>query len=299
MSLKLIAVIISVIVSLAFIVGMAFEVRSHNAAMNANRAAAAMEAHQAYLAVLEYELENAAEPEFEIVIEEESEAEEFAGEGEVAGEFGDGEVVGEFGEGEFDEDELEEDEPFTPIFLAEPIPPFIAEKISGVSFHYHAPFGHDFLKYLTVTHVNFDGEYQLGQLIVAAELADEVLEIFRDIFEARFPIHSIKLIDYFDALDYYSLAANNSSAFNFRYIAGTTNLSRHAWGKAIDINPVQNPYYRNGTIKPAIGEPYLNRYYVRPGMIVPGDAVYTAFTSRGWTWGGNWASPRDYHHFQR
>ena len=186
-----------------------------------------------------------------------------------------------------------------PIFTREPLSEEIIEKITGVTFHDNTPFDYSFLTYVTVTHVNFDGERMIGHLIVADEIGDEVLEIFREIYESGFPIHTIKLIDYFNANDYESMAANNSHAFNFRYIAGTNVISRHGFGMAIDINPIQNPYYRNGVIWPAIGAPYLDRSYVRPGMIMPGDAVYTAFISRGWIWGGNWTSPRDYHHFER
>ena len=136
-------------------------------------------------------------------------------------------------------------------------------------------------------------------MIVAEEIGQEVLDIFKEIYESRFPIYSIKLIDYFDAIDYYSLAANNSSAFNFRYIAGTTRLSRHAFGMAIDINPIQNPYIRHGNILPEAGNEYLDRENIRPGMIIPGDVVYNAFVSRGWTWGGHWTDPIDYHHFEK
>jgi len=193
----------------------------------------------------------------------------------------------------------EPEPPVTPIFTREPLPENIISQITGVTFHDNTPFDYSFLTYVTVTHVNFYGESIIGHLIVADEIGDEVLEIFKEIYESGFPIHSIRLIDYFNASDYESMAANNSHAFNFRYIAGTNVISRHGFGMAIDINPVQNPYYRNGVIWPAIGEPYLDRSYIRPGMIIPGDAVYTAFMSRGWTWGGNWTSPRDYHHFER
>ena len=191
------------------------------------------------------------------------------------------------------------EEVFTPVFTMEPLPQHIIYQITGVTFHDNTPFDYDFLTYLTVTHINFDGEYTIGHLIVAAEIGEEVLDIFREIFEGRFPIHSIRLIDYFDASDYLSMAANNSHAFNFRYIAGTNIISRHGFGRAIDINPIQNPYIRGDTIWPAAGEEYLDRSYVRPGMIIPGDVVYTAFTSRGWTWGGHWTNPIDYHHFER
>jgi len=185
------------------------------------------------------------------------------------------------------------------IFTAEPLPPHIVEQISGVSFHENARISFDDLSYLTITHVDFDGKNRHGHLIVAAHIAEEVLEIFQEIFEGGFPIERMRLIDYYNASDYYSMADNNSVAFNFRYIAGTTTLSRHALGLAIDINPVQNPYIRNDTVWPEAGREYIDRENVRPGMIIPGDVVYTAFTSRGWTWGGNWHTPRDYHHFER
>ncbi|MCL2378662.1 MAG: M15 family metallopeptidase [Defluviitaleaceae bacterium] len=188
---------------------------------------------------------------------------------------------------------------FTPIFKREPLPEHIIQQITGVTFHETTPFGYDYLTYLTVTHVNFIGESVLGHLIVAASIGYEVLDIFREIYEGGFPIYSIKLIDYFDASDYLSMAANNSHAFNFRYIAGTTIISRHGFGMAIDINPVQNPYIREDVIWPAAGAEYLDRSYVRPGMIVPGGVAYNAFMSRGWIWGGYWTLPRDYHHFER
>lgn len=189
--------------------------------------------------------------------------------------------------------------PFTPIFKREPLPEHIIKFISGVTFREYTPFTHCFLTYLTVTHVDFNGESRIGHMIVADEIGDEVLEIFKEIYESGFPIYSIRLIDYFYADDYLSLAANNSSAFNFRYIAGTNIISRHGFGMAIDINPIQNPYIRGDTILPAAGAEYLERSNIRPGMIIPGDAVYTAFISRGWTWGGNWTLPIDYHHFER
>ena len=185
------------------------------------------------------------------------------------------------------------------IFTAEPLPEYVLDIIRGRSFRDYAPFDYSFLSYLTITHVDFDGNRRIGNLIVAAEIAEEVLDIFREIYDYGFPIQRMRLIDFYGAQDYFSMADNNSVAFNFRTIAGTNTLSRHAFGMAIDINPVQNPYIRGGTVWPAAGRAYMDRADVRPGMIVRGDVVYRAFTSRGWTWGGNWRSPRDYHHFER
>ncbi|MCL1996860.1 MAG: M15 family metallopeptidase [Defluviitaleaceae bacterium] len=189
--------------------------------------------------------------------------------------------------------------PLQPVFTAEPLPYHIIELITDSSFHPHTRFGHYHLAYLTLTHIDFQGNRRLGQMIVAAQIAEEVLEIFQEIYEAQWPIERIRLIDFYDATDYYSMHDNNSVGFNYRNIAGTNTLSRHGMGMAIDINPVQNPYQRGQTIWPLIGADYLDRNNVRPGMITRGDAVYTAFISRGWIWGGNWTSPRDYHHFER
>jgi len=192
-----------------------------------------------------------------------------------------------------------EPEPFETIFIAEPLPYHIIEQITDVSFHPNPHFDYCHLAYLTITHVDFYGYSRHGHIIVAASIADEVLDIFREIYDYGFPIAGMRLIDYYDALDYYSMADNNSVGFNYRYIAGTTTLSRHAWGMAIDINPIQNPFIRGDVILPVAGRYYLDRSYVRPGMIVPGDVVYRAFTSRGWIWGGHWRVPIDYHHFER
>jgi len=192
-------------------------------------------------------------------------------------------------------------QPFTQesVFIAEPLPEHIIRQISGSSFHENEYFEYDHLAYLTITYMDFDGYSRLGSIIVAASIADEVLDIFRDIYDGRFPLARVKLIDYYGADDYYSMADNNSVGFNFRVIAGTEVLSRHAWGMAVDINPIQNPFIRGDILWPLAGGEYLDRSDVRPGMIVPGDVVYNAFVSRGWIWGGHWSVPIDYHHFER
>lgn len=192
-----------------------------------------------------------------------------------------------------------EPETFETIFAAEPLPYHIIQQITGVSFHQNSHFDYCHLAYLTITHVDFYGYSRHGHIIVAVSIADEVLDIFREIYDYGFPIAGMRLIDYYYALDYYSMAANNSVGFNFRYIAGTTTLSRHAWGMAIDINPIQNPFIRGDVILPVAGRYYLDRSDIRPGMIIPGDVVYRAFTSRGWIWGGHWRVPIDYHHFEK
>jgi len=190
-------------------------------------------------------------------------------------------------------------QPSEPIFKREPLPEHIIELIAGRTFRHDAPFDYCYLTYLTITHVDFHGVSRIGHMIVADAIGDEVLEIFQEIYAARFPIYRMRLIDFYGANDYLSMAENNSHAFNFRYIAGTRIISRHGLGRAIDINPIQNPYIRGNTVWPYAGRAYLDRSYARPGMVIRGDVVYRAFTSRGWIWGGNWTLPRDYHHFER
>ena len=154
------------------------------------------------------------------------------------------------------------------------------------------------LRWLRLRHIGFDGAPHAGELIVHAELAAEVVEIFEQIFAAGFPIASMQRIDLFHADDNASMIANNTSAFNFRVVEGTSQLSMHALGRAIDINPVQNPWLRSGRVDPADGRAYLDRTNVRPGMIVRPGPVIDAFTRAGWDWGGDLAQA-DFHHFSK
>ena len=158
----------------------------------------------------------------------------------------------------------------------------------------------DQLTLLSIPHLDFDGDEQIGEMIVAATVADDVLSIFTDLLAARFPIASMRLIDHFGGDDDASMDANNSSAFNFREIVGGTGLSEHSFGTAIDINPIQNPYVFDGNILPPVGVPYAepqNRLASVPGMIVANGPVVTAFNKVGWHWGGAWTTKKDYHHF--
>lgn len=182
-----------------------------------------------------------------------------------------------------------------------PIPDGIWTRMQGVSWHANlrCP-ARGQLRLLQVPYVDFKGRSRTGQLIVAVDVADQVLDIFADIRAAGYPIHSMKLVHEFRGDDGFSMAANNTSAFNCRRVAGTSRLSQHAFGRAIDINPVQNPYVQGGRTSPRAGvdhdEPRERRAGAK-GVIVAGDAVVRAFKSRGWGWGGDWSSSRDYQHF--
>ena len=152
------------------------------------------------------------------------------------------------------------------------------------------------LRYVTGGHVDFDGGVSTGELVVHTDVADAVVEVFAALFEARYPIRSMRLIDDFDADDAASMAADNTSAFNCRAVTGGSAWSEHAYGRAIDLNPVENPYVRGEHLAPAQGEVFRHRPDL-PGVIHAGDAVVAAFAAAGWAWGGYWDSPVDYQHF--
>ncbi len=155
------------------------------------------------------------------------------------------------------------------------------------------------LRVLHVTHWDFAGRARRGCLIVHASVADELAWVFDRLHVAGFPLESVQPIDAFGGDDELSMAANNSSAFNFRLIAGTRRLSQHAGGLAVDLNPVQNPWVREHRVEPAAGRAYLDRTHGRPGMIVRPGPVTNAFDAIGWSWGGDWLDTRDYHHFSK
>jgi hypothetical protein len=154
----------------------------------------------------------------------------------------------------------------------------------------------DALAYLELDHVTFDGGVARGELVVAAALASRAVDLFRRLYQLGFPIRQMKLVDDFAASDDASMSADNSSAFNFRVIAGTDLLSQHALGRAIDINPVENPWRRPDKLLPPEGEAFANRTQVRPGMIVRPGPVVAAFDELGWEWGGDWRHAFDDHH---
>jgi poly-gamma-glutamate synthesis protein (capsule biosynthesis protein) len=158
------------------------------------------------------------------------------------------------------------------------------------------PVGLSDLRRVTLTHWGLDGQARAGEIVVHRDQADRILGVFAAVFEARFPLQQVRLIDEFGGDDNRSMAANNTSGFNCRYVAGTRRWSQHAYGRAIDINPVQNPYVRGGEVSPPEGRPYVRRDGNVPGLITADGPVVAAFSRARWLWGGRWASP-DYQHF--
>jgi hypothetical protein len=153
------------------------------------------------------------------------------------------------------------------------------------------------LRYLSLDHWGFDGREHRGELVVGEDWATEIVSVFETLFEERFPIRRMNLVDDYGGDDLASMDANNTSAFNCRTAQGSTRWSEHAFGRAIDINPVQNPYVSGGTVLPPAGRSYLDRTAAEPGMIREGDAVVTAFAGIGWGWGGEWVTLSDWQHF--
>lgn len=152
------------------------------------------------------------------------------------------------------------------------------------------------LRYLTLTHHDADGGVATGELVVHADVADGVVEVFRTLFAAGYPIRSMRLVDDFGGSDDASMAADNTSAFNCRAITRGTGWSEHAYGRALDLNPRENPYVRGTLVLPPEGRPYADRPDL-PGVVHAGDVVVSAFAAAGWQWGGSWSSPVDYQHF--
>ena len=177
------------------------------------------------------------------------------------------------------------------------VPPEVRARMDGVSWHGDDPrCPHwDALAYLELDHVTFDGTGR-GELVVAAEVAPRALELFRRLWQLGFPIRQLRLVDDYGASDEASMAADNSSAFNFRVIAGTQVLSQHALGRAIDINPVENPWRKPDRIVPEAGKAFADRTDIRPGMFVRPGPVVALLDELGWEWGGDWRHAFDDHH---
>jgi D-alanyl-D-alanine carboxypeptidase len=152
------------------------------------------------------------------------------------------------------------------------------------------------LRRLEVSYWGFDRKRRVGSIVVRDTAARNVLSVFRKLYAARYPIRRLRLVEAYKGSDDASMAADNTSGFNCRYVSGTGRWSQHAYGLAIDINPVENPFVHGGRVEPPAGRRYLDRTRARRGMVVAGDVVVRAFAAIGWRWGGRWSTP-DYQHF--
>lgn len=153
------------------------------------------------------------------------------------------------------------------------------------------------LRSVQVSHWDFSGEVQTGTLVVHRRAVRDVKGIMADLFQLEFPIRRMVPIEAYRGSDFDSIEADNTSAFNCRRVTGGGNWSRHAYGLAIDINPLENPYVLNGRTSHKDSRVFVKRRPVRPGMLLGRGLEVAAFENRGWEWGGRWRNPKDYHHF--
>jgi hypothetical protein len=167
---------------------------------------------------------------------------------------------------------------------------------ADLRFSYRAgcPVGPAALRTVAVSHWGFDGKPHLGRVVIAKRVAPSLVSVFRTLWRAKFPIRRLQPVSAYRGSDDASMAADNTSAFNCRFVGGTSRWSMHAFGEAIDVNPVENPYVRGSTVSPPAGRAYLDRSRERPGMAVVDGVLVRAFAAAGWKWG---ASFGDYQHF--
>jgi hypothetical protein len=179
-----------------------------------------------------------------------------------------------------------------------PLSKELRERMTGISWHRGCPVPLRDLRLVTVRHHGFDGRVRTGVLVVHEDVAGGVVKVFRRLFEAGFPIRRMRLVDEYGGSDFRSIEADNTSAFNCRRATGSGSWSNHAYGKAIDLKPIENPYVENGRVYHDASRRYVDRSKRRKGMVHRGGVVVRAFASIGWGWGGNWSgSVKDYQHF--
>lgn len=180
----------------------------------------------------------------------------------------------------------------------------IYERINGCSYVENEDIALEDLRYLQVLHVGFDGNEHVGELIVNKAIAQDILDIMYELYVNKYPIERMELVDEYGGDDEKSMQANNTSAFNYRTVQGSSNLSKHSYGTAIDINPFYNPCvrtYSDGSTQcfPEGSGIYADRSRDFPYKIDENDLCYKLFTEHGFQWGGVWNSLKDYQHFYK
>jgi hypothetical protein len=175
-----------------------------------------------------------------------------------------------------------------------PVPPEVAARST---WRPGCPVDLDALRYLTVSHWGFDDRFHTGELLVAAEWAEPLVGVFEELHRLRFPIEEMRVTRVDELAAPPTGDGNTTGGFVCRPVVGGTTFSEHAYGRAVDVNPFHNPYRRGERILPELAGAYLDRGHVRPGMILADGPVVAAFAAIGWSWGGDWSSLTDLHHF--
>lgn len=190
------------------------------------------------------------------------------------------------------------------LFSIQPVPDDIFTLMQGKTFKADCTVSRNDLRYLLCLHRDKDGNILVGEMVVAASIAEDLLEILKELYVNAYPIERMRLPDYWNAEDEAQMRANNSSSFNFRFVSHTKTVSKHGLGVAVDINPLYNPYVKtlsDGTesVEPATARAYIDRKADFPYKVEAGDLCVRLFKAHGFTWGGDWKSCKDWQHFQR
>ena len=193
---------------------------------------------------------------------------------------------------------------YMPDFYYEPLSDEIIGRIYGISYKTDCPVPYEELRYVHILHINFENEVTEGELICNRDIAQDMVEIFYELFLQNYQIERVKLVDEYQADDKLSMIDNNTSCFNYRTVEGTNSISKHGLGLAIDINPFYNPYVtknNDGTnyVSPPGSEIYVDRTQDFPHKITENDLCYQLFTEHGFLWGGHWKYTKDYQHFYK
>lgn len=190
-------------------------------------------------------------------------------------------------------------------FYSAEIPDDVFNRMRGKSFPKNCTVKRGDLRYLRVLHINKEGRTQVGEMICNKSISADLIDIFRQLYAAKYPIERMVLIDEYGADDTKSMEANNTSCFNFRLMTGSsTRVSKHGMGLAVDINPLYNPYVKGNKVEPEAGKPYArNRTSSQknhsPFIINHSSLPYRLFREKGFRWGGDWKSLKDYQHFEK
>lgn len=190
------------------------------------------------------------------------------------------------------------------VFTSQTIPDSVWGIMQGKTWHNNPYIHRSDLRYLRISHYDLEGRIHVGELICNKLIAEKLLTIFRELYRAHYPIQQMRLPDNYGADDERQMRANNTSCFCYRNVSGSNNLSKHARGLAIDINPLYNPYIRyskkdgHQIVEPSTAKPYVDRKADYPYKITTSDLCYKLFIKYGFTWGGAWRTMKDYQHFE-
>jgi len=187
-----------------------------------------------------------------------------------------------------------------------PLDAAVKKRMVGRSWHKGCPVPLNDLRYLQISHIDFHGRTKQGEMVVHKEVAAEVVHLFEELYEAGYPVRQMRLVSDFGGSDWQSIEADNTSAFNCRHATGSKKWSRHSYGKAIDLNPIENPYIsRSGRIAHKASMKYRKRVRQKNmhpsnrAILLKDDAVVRLFKAYGWKWGGDWHGVKDYQHFSK